>query len=992
MPISVFTILGRVAYSAGGRLCADWEPKLQAIVGALLIQLGRPISRQQLADWVWDGNRMPSDLAATMHTYANRIKRRLERADGTATLVTRNGYFRIDAAPDLVDYHLFRASADQARIALNRNEPQLALDTALTALSLWQQEEPLAGLTSTMVDNRRRRLITDEWVPAQDTVLAALLDLGEFRQALVRIDDVQREHPSEFSFIKRRIQALHGLGRVEDATGYYLTQRKALRERGEDVAVRELLQLHERSLRRPEVGTSTLPKRAARRRLPLDLPTFVGRETYLAKLDAMTRAAGEPRPSIVVLDGQAGVGKTALALHWAHRLDRDVPVFYYDLQGVGPALPHEADEVVDELLAALDYPVERLVTAAQRRRKLADLLAERPMVVILDNVRNSEHVRGVLPVLADCTVLLTSRQRLTGLRTLHHAVPLSLAPMATAQGATLLARVVGRRAADAPHLVTTLAQLSGGLPMALQVIAHHVERHPHVPLAEITDDLRDATTLLGIGEDGDTPAPSLRASFAMSYDTLSPFEQDLFATLALHPGHDISLAAAAALTGQPTSVVRTGLNALEGAHMVELAGGSIRRYRQHDLIRSFGAERALTRSVVDNDRAQLRLLSWYLHSSFRAFRTMFPNRLLPRLLPLEPGVTPLDFTTERQADAWLVDERDNLLDLITWSRKRHPSYADRLPSALYRTLRQYGHYAEARQALTVAIEAAHILGEDDLEAGSRHDLGQILLAMGDVAAANREFVHAAGLAKLAGEDVGIATSTYSLAEVAIRKGQFDEAIQLCHQALVLAKSGNLVEMQAAILLRLGKAYRRKRARTMALPCFEQALWLAGSLRDSHMLIETLIPLAEMSSERGDHSAAQAHGNRALDLVIARHDLEEAPAAFLAVARVNSALDKHKIARDHAREALRYARQRHNVQVEADALDVLATSLAALRQVDGAREAWELAREIHLGQGRPDRAESITGKIATLPEEPDGIPIARTNSTDNVGVSDRSVEH
>jgi tetratricopeptide (TPR) repeat protein/DNA-binding SARP family transcriptional activator len=969
--ISVFTILGRVAYSVSGERRADWPPKLQAVVGALLIQAGRPISRTQLARWVWPEEEIPASLSGTLHTYSGRIRRILEHADGGAKLVGDAGMLRIDVDPNLVDYHVFRVTADEARAALRRGDPRRALARASAAIGLWQREGPLAGLSSAKVDNWRRGVIDDEWLPAQDTLLSALLRLGEFQQAQVRLNELQRDHPDSHLLIARRLETLHGLGNLDEATRYFSVKRKMLLEQGEDVAAVELTRLHERSLNRPATAAVVIEQpppapRPLRHHLPPDVRTFVGREAYLAKLDAVAvSATGRRRPSLVVLDGQAGVGKTALALRWAHRLGPGEAVFYYDLQGFSAGPPHEADEVIDELLAALDYPVERLATPTQRRRKLRDLLAERPLTVVLDNVAKSEHVRDLLPLLADCTVLLTSRRRLTGLQTLLHANSLPITPLATHEGAALLTELMGRRAERAPQTVTTLAQLSGGLPMALQVIAHHAEQHPDVPLTAIIDDLRDVTTLLSIGEDGDLPAVSLRASFEMSYNKLSPVEQDLFATIALHPGHEISLHAAAALAGRAPGTVRKGLDALSGAHMLEPASNSIRRYRMHDLLRSFGQERAMGRDAMINDNAQLRLLSWYLHSTSRACRTMFPHQLRPSLLPVESDVVPMDFATSRQANSWLLDEQDNLLDVIAWARRRYPSYAARLPFNLYRTLRQYGHYAEAREALNVAIDAAQIVGDVELEAASRHDLGQILLAVREPDAASREFLRASALAQRARSDAGITMCAYSLAGIAVREANFDEGIALYRAALDRAESANLVESQSAILLMLGQTYRGRSERIKAFPYLKQALWLAGTLHHSHLLIKTLVPLAEVSAELGDHRGAQVHAARALRLLIDSEDLEEAPAVFLALARVGVALGRHQDAKRYARQALRFARERKNVPVEAESLEVLADILLALKCVDGAGEGWALAREILLDLGDRKGIARLESKIAKL---------------------------
>ncbi len=973
MLISVFTILGRVAYSVGGELRADWPPKLQAVVGALLIQRGRPISRTQLAQWVWPEEEIPANLSGTLHTYVGRIRKILEQADGGAKLVSRSGMLRIDVDPNLVDYHAFRVAAEQARTALGRGDPQGALASASAAIGLWQSEGPLAGLSSAKVDNWRRCVIDDEWLPAQDTLLSALLRLREFDKAQALLNDLQRDHPDNHLLIARRLETLHGLGRIDHATRYFREKWKMLREQGEDVAADELMRLHERSLNQPTTVPTTLPTATTvptvksppplRHRLPPDVRTFVGREAYLAKLDAVAvSATGVRRPSLVVLDGQAGVGKTALALHWAHRLGSAEAVFYYDLQGFSAGPRHEAEEVIDELLAALDYPVERLATSAQRRRKLRDLLAERPLTVVLDNVAESEHVSDLLPLLADCTVLLTSRRRLTVLQTLLHPNALSITPLATHEGAALLTELMGRRAERAPQVVTTLAQLSGGLPMALQVIAHHAEQHPDVPLTAISDDLRDdVTTLLRLGEDGDLPAVSLRALFDMSYNKLSPVEQDLFAAIALHPGHEISLPAAAALVGQPLATVRKGLDALCGAHMLEPASNSIRRYRLHDLLRSFGQLRAAARDKKINDRAQLRLLSWYLHSSFAASKTMFPHRIRPDLIPVEPNVVPMEFASERQAATWLLDERENMLVVIIWAQSGYPSYAARLPSNLYRILRQYGHYADARDAYGVAIHAAQVIGDLELEAGSRHDLGEILLVMGEKDAASQEFMRASALAQCAGSDVGIAMSTADLAGIAIRKGKFDEGIELYHAALDRAKSANLTEPQAGILLKLGQAYRGNGARMKAFPYFQQALWLVDSLHDAQLLIRTLVPLAELCAELGDHAGAQVHAFRALQLLRANQDIEEAPAVFLALARVSAALGRRDDVKRHARQAIRFARERKNVRIEAESLETLADSLAP-ETADGAREGWSLAREIYLDLGEREHIARLDRKL------------------------------
>ena len=969
MLISVFTILGRVAYSVGGEQRMLRPPKLQAVVGALLIQRGRPISRTELARWVWPDAEIPANLSGTLHTYTGRIRRILEHADGGAKLVGDAGMLRIDVDPNLVDYHMFRVVADEARTALRRGDPQRARARASAAIGLWQREGPLAGLSSDKVDNWRRDVIDDEWLPTQDILLSALLRLGEFHQAKVRLNELQRDHPDNHLLIARRVETLHGLGHIDEATRYFSAKRKMLLEQGEDVAAAELTRLNERALNRPATPPIVIeqPRPARpplRHHLPPDVRTFVGRQAYLAKLDAVAvSATGTRRPSLVVLDGQPGVGKTALALHWAHRLGAGEAVFYYDLQGFSAGPPHEADEAIDELLAALDYPVERLATPTQRRRKLRDLLAERPLTVVLDNVAKSENVQDLLPLLADCTVLLTSRQRLTNLQTLLHANSLPITPLATHEGAALLTQLIGRRAERAPQTVTTLAQLSGGLPMALQVIAHHAEQHPDVPLTAIIDDLRDVTTFLDIGEDGDQPAASLRRSFDMSYNKLSPVEQDLFATIALHPGHEISLHAAAALAGSPLGMVRKGLDALSGAHMLEPASNSIRRYRMHDLLRSFGQERASARDAEINDKAQLRLLSWYLHSSFRACRTMFPHQLRPSLLPVEPKVVPMDFVTARQANSWLLEEHENLLDVIAWAKRRHPTYAARLPFNLYRTLRQYGHYAEAREALRVAIDAAQIIGDLELEAASRHDVGQILLAVREPSAASREFLRASALAQRARSDAGITMSTYSLAGVAIREGNFDEGIELYHAALDRAESANLVESQSAILLMLGQTYRGRNERIKAFPYLKQALWLAGTLHHSHLLIKTLVPLAEVCAELGDHPGAQAHATRALRLLVDNEDLEEAPAVFLALARVAAALGRHHDAKRYARQAVRFARERKNVVVEAESIEALADILLALKLIQGAGEGWGLAREILLDLGDDEGIARLDRKLA-----------------------------
>ena len=483
--------------------------------------------------------------------------------------------------------------------------------------------------------------------------------------------------------------------------------------------------------------------------------------------------------TITAVGGTAGVGKTALAVHWAHQAaDRFTDgQLYLDLHGFDPS----GDAVTPatalrRLLDGLGVPPSQIPSDVDSRAALyRSLLDGRRMLILLDNARGSAQVRPLLPGTPGTVVVITSRNKLTGLIAADCAQPIALDPLTDDDARGLLSRRLGPgRVAAEPEAVTDIVELCAGLPLALAVIAARAAVRPQVSLRSLAEELRDAPGRLG-ALSSDDPVIDVRSIFSWSYQGLTPGAARLFRLLSLHPGDDIGERAAASLAGPAPE--RTGpllWELVEAGLLMEHGSG---RYRFHDLLRAYAAELALDHdSAAQRHAAGHRLVDHYLRTAHGAGRFLNPARDPIALPPRPPGVSLVEVTDRRSATDWFAGEESALLAIIRSAPADFDAYRWRLVWSLQTFLNRRGHWHEWRQASEVAVAAAQRSADPLAAAYARHTLAQALVRLGRFDDAHRHLQDALDLYVRAGDRIGRAQVHTSLSYLGEERGTLEFAL------------------------------------------------------------------------------------------------------------------------------------------------------------------------------------------------------------------------
>lgn len=605
-------MLGPVELHAGGKPVDIGPPRQRAVLAALSVDVGRPVLPSTMIDRVW-GEEPPDGVRHGLHVYVARIRRVLRQADpSTATsLVRRSGGYVLDVDPDHVDMHRFARLVQQSRDPACSDLDRVTL--LRQAMQLWHGT-PLADLPGLWVEQVRQTLVQQRL----DTAVAwaqAEVAVGGAAATIPTLTELVGEHPLVESLVGALMRAHHATGNTDEALTSYTSLRQRLVAALGIEPGAELKALHQHVLRadvdqpaaQPVAQTIalSLPDSPVPAQLPMDVPGFSGRRAELQQLDGLLAQAQPTAVGVTVVSGTAGVGKTALAVHWAHRVRSSFPdgQLCVDLRGFAPGGSVGPDEVIQGFLEALGVARHRVPsTLADRAALYRSLLSGRRMLVLLDNARDAQQVRPLLPGSPGCLVLVTSRHQLPGL-VAHGARPLVLDLPSPDEAREMMVRRLG--ATDRGTLDEIIA-LCARLPLALSITAARAATRPHVPLQALANELRRTSGCLAAFV-GDDEATNVRAALSWSYCALSPEAAALFRRLSQHPGPEFTVPAVAALGGSSLARARRLLTELAHAHLVTEQNPG--RYAMHDLLRVYAIEQAHDVDVdTDRQAALLRML------------------------------------------------------------------------------------------------------------------------------------------------------------------------------------------------------------------------------------------------------------------------------------------------------------------------------------------------------------------------------------------------
>jgi len=906
-------LLGPVDVISGGEARPVSGLRRKAVLATLALQAGEVVSTGRLVDAVW-GEVAPAALN-TLQSHVSYLR----TVVGKAAIVARPPGYLLQLGEDGTDVQLAERllrqgaqSADPGRAAADLRE----------ALDLWRGRPlaDLAGLAWLEQQAERLDLLREQ---IRHALSEARLDAGEHRQLIPELEQMGADHPLDEQVHAQLMTALYRSGRQADALAVYQRLRATLADElglAPSPALRELetailrqdaaLEAAAPAVRLRPAATPPPPVPA---QLPPPVAAFAGRDAELARLDAILDGQ-EPNDAagvtISVITGTAGVGKTALAVHWAHRIAARFPggQLYVDLRGFDPAGPAlDPGQALSGFFEAFAVPPERIPASLDDQVALyRSLLAGQRVLVVLDNARDAGQVRPLLPGSPGCLAIVTSRNHLAGLIAGHGAHPLGL-DLLTPEGAReLIARRVGAaRAGREPAAVDDIVAGCARLPLALTIAAARAATSPRFPLTVIAADLREAGHALDpFG--GDDVATDIRAVFSWSYCSLNPETARMFRLLGLHPGPDVTVHGAASLAGIAPDRARVLLAELTRGHL--LSEHRPGRYTLHDLLRAYAAEQTRDRDDEDARLAAAgRLLDHWLHTACAAAALLDPFFAPEPAEPPLPGVVVGAPATAEEAMRWFAAEHATLQASVSLAaRSGLAGHAWRVAWALSTFLLRRGCWDYQARACRAALAAARRAGD---VAGEAHAL--LLLALGearsgrrDAAPAFRESlrlldeaggyhrsqvtghssliwiaeqqerygdmldhaVRALALSRAAGDPTLEIMSLNDVGYSHARLGNYGQAIVYCGQALAGSRAAGERNWESAAWDSLGYIHHRLGDHHRAITCYERSLDLCRELADRYNEAGTLDRLGDVHHSTGDARAARWAWTQSLRLL------------------------------------------------------------------------------------------------------------------------------
>jgi DNA-binding SARP family transcriptional activator len=815
----------------GGVVVPVQKGKQRALLAALLLNAGRAVSLDELAEALW-GPDPPPSARVTIQNYVMRLRKALGDT-GTSRIGTLPSGYAIQADASELDVARFEDLLSAARAAAREERWQDAADQARSAVSLWRGD-PLADVGSELLADREVPRLAEMRLQALETRIDADLHLGCHADVITELRRLVARDPLRERLHAQLMLALYRDGRQAEALAAYQRARQVLVEELGAEPGAGLRELHQQILTGD--AALALPARPAARpalatpprELPSGVPHFTGREDALAALTELLRQSAGTM-AVSAISGTAGVGKTALAVHWAHQVADSFPdgQLYVNLRGYDPSgIPLPSAEAIRGFLDALGVPATRIPAAPQAQAGLyRSLLSGRRVLILLDNARDAAQVRPLLPGSDGCLVLVTSRSQLTGLAAADGARLLTVDELTHVEALALLSRRLGaERVGAEPGAAAELTTLCARLPLALNIAAARAAARPNHPLASVAAALRGERDRLDAFDTGE-PASSARTVFSWSYRNLSQPAARMFRLLGLHPGPDLTVAAAASLAGLPADQANRCLAELTATHLVaEPVPG---RFSFHDLLRAYAGEQAdACDSSSARDAALGRMLDHYLHTAQAMATLLCPGRDLLTLPPPMAGMQPEQPGASASALAWFIAERpvisaaarlaaDAGLDARAWQ----------LGWILGRYVHRSGHWQEWIVILRAALAAAERAGDPGGQAAIHRDLGNALTHLRSFADAQAHLGLALGMYRQLGDCAGQAHTRLVLGQAFDFQSRPHEALSQARQALEFYRAAGHTAGQANALNNVACYHNALGEYQKALACHQQALAL-----------------------------------------------------------------------------------------------------------------------------------------------------------------------
>ncbi|WP_157984547.1 AfsR/SARP family transcriptional regulator [Lentzea terrae] len=873
-----YRVLGPLEVLLDGVPVAVPAGRCRVLLATLLLRANEFVSTDEIVERLWDGTPPSRDRAGkTVHMVVTRLRQAL----GPASCVrTGAGGYAAVVEPEQLDLLRFRAHLHSGAHA--------------EATALWRGPV-LANVSSESLHRDAVPALAEERLVALEHRIDDDLARGVAVELVPELRVLTAQYPLREKFWAQLILALHRGGQQADALAAH-REATVLLDEQLGVAPGPHLRDAQRQVLAGDVP-SPVPQHVPRQ-LPTALPHFVGRESELDRLDAVL-ASGQ---LIAVISGSGGIGKTSLAVQWSHRVAGRFPdgQLHADLRGFDPTgAPVNPNSAARDFLLALGMPADEIPVGTEAMLdSYRELLSRRRVLVLLDNVRDLAQVRPLLPGGSRSLAVITSRNCL---RSLASASAFPLDVLDPGESMVLFGgRVGAERVAAEPEAATRLVELCAGLPLALAVVAARATLDQH-PLGMLVEELEHAAL---DALDTDDPLTSVRAVFSWTFGCLSPTAARLFVLLGLHPGPDVTEAAATSLLGSRSA------DALDELVRYSLITCQNDRYRLHDLMRSYATEEAAHRlSPAERSEARHRFFDHFMHSALAAVAKSDPLRQPITTPPAAPGAVVLTFLTTTDADGWFAAERAVFGPAVTAAGEAGlDGHVWRTVWAIRHFLLATGRWREGERLQRLAIAASERSGDLVGQCRARRGLVSFLVPEREFDEAADQLRAAVALDSQLGDQIGLSNDLRGLAYLLGRQGKYADALAPLSRALEVASaSGDQIEIASvaaslgfvhnelgdheeaviwAVRARdlflelvpderdtavasnrdtLGSIYRALGRYADAEANYLRSAELQAALSYRHYQADTLVRLADLKRELGELDAARGHYLAALDV-------------------------------------------------------------------------------------------------------------------------------